>query len=122
MANQLVQFKDSSGNNIYPETYVKVGTVTPASGITLNEVRCVQIGKIVEVHFFARGDFSSSNDIATISGIDFPPQNVRMLAGVGSQAYYASQTTYLIMASNGKIQIQPSSYQVLNVDIVYTVD
>lgn len=122
MANERVQLKGSNSNDLYPETFKKIGTVTPESGVTIEEVRCVQVGKIVEIHFFARGDFSSTNDVAVISGVGLPPKNVRTLAGVGSQAYYASESRYLIMATNGKIQIATHSYPYVNVDVVYTVD
>ena len=106
----------------------QTGTITPASGVTLNDTRCVRRGQTVEVKFYATLSTAPAIDtavqIATISGVTLPPTNVRWLAGQGVTAYQAYYGAYAILDTSGVITIRgsASSRPVFDIDVTYTVD
>lgn len=113
---------------ILPSIVEKTGTFTPVSGVTISEERTKQVGKFVEVHFYAEksGGFGSSEfALGTISGVDLPPKHIRTLCGIGSAAYSATSSAYVILSSTtGQISVLPTSSTApcVTVDIVYSVD
>lgn len=123
MANKLIQLKDGN-DNVFPQTYKKVGTLTNTAGIP-SELRVVQIGNVVEVHFYMQFTIPAKTQITLgqISGVSFPPTNIRTVCGVGESAYEAYKSAYLIVNAQGLISIN-SEYTgtSVDVDVTYTVD
>lgn len=105
----------------------KTGTFTPASGITIGDLRVKQIGKIVEVHFYAyksTGWGSSELNVGSVSGVTFPPTLLRKDCATGTQAYMALSSAYCFMNGSGAINLLSAnaSHTYALFDFVYTVD
>ena len=105
----------------------RTGTFTPVSGVTISEARIKQVGKFVEVHFFAEKDSAfgtSAVTIGQITGVDTPPRTIRTIFGADTHAYDVTGYAYAYIGTNGGINITSvnSSHTVVLVDIVYSVD
>lgn len=101
------------------------GSVTAASGVTLNEVNVKRSGRNVYVHFYAQGSFAANTSytIATLSGVPMPPNNIRWLAGGGTYAYYATTPVYaLLYKPDGTIQIYSNTaIGAVNITVSYII-
>lgn len=110
-----------------PNPTEKTGTFTPSSGITVSELRVKQIGKVVEVHFYATksSTFGSSEVVlGSISGVDSPPTIIRKNCATGAYAYEATTNGYCYLGSTGTIGMLSgnSAHKVVVIDFVYTVN
>ena len=90
------------------------GTITAASGYTVNEGLCRQIGNLVWVKFYIQKSSGtipasgSTTTVATISGVGLPGQLIRFSAGCGSAAYEANKACYALLGAGGAIEVLPS--------------
>ena len=109
---------------ILSENGIITGTLTPQSGVTLNEVHTEQYKHLCEVNFYATGTFSANTAavIATLSGMERPVSNVRMTASCGASASTANASCYLVMDPGGNISINPSTNcNTVVVNITYAI-
>ena len=101
------------------------GTITPASGYSISEHRCVQRGNVVEVHFCLIGNFTANVGVqaATISGVTLPPTNIRKVCSYGVHSYDAWDSGYSGLFTGGEINvaIPATGSKVVLIDFVYTV-
>ena len=115
----------ASGTISTPTLPKRTGTITPATGYTISEDRCVQTGDVVEVHFYISGNFTANTEVTavTISGVSMPPKSIRTICGYGAHAYDAWNTGYVGLFANGSmnITITATGTRVVLVDLVYTV-
>ena len=112
---------------IQVQNKVITGAFTPESGVTLNELRVVQIGKVCQLKFYAKktGGFTSdgTNKVGVLSGISPPPSDVRFAATAALQPYLAPVACYAILGPDGQLSVVPSTTQdSVNINLVYTVD
>ena len=112
---------------IQVQNKVTTGTFTPESGVTLNELRVVQIGKVCQLKFYAKktGGFTSdgTNKVGVLSGISPPPSDVRFAATAAPQPYSAPVACYAILGTDGQLSVVPSTTKdSVNINLVYTVD
>lgn len=110
-----------------PNPTEKTGSFSPLSGITAKELRVKQIGKVVEVHFYAEksSEFGTSAVvIGRITGVELPPTTIRTVFGADVHAYDVNRMAYAYIGTNGDIAIRTvnASDTVVLVDFVYTVD
>ena len=101
-----------------------VGTITPASGITLLGTRVVQRGKVVQIYGVVQGSFTADTTgytICTVSGVTMPPSFLRCVGGCGSQPFYAYNSAYIIIDTNGELTARVSvnsSYITFNITYI----
>ena len=121
----FTEFRMATGS-IQVNSTKKTGTITPKSGFTISESRCVQSGNIVEVHFYVSGNFTADTgvQVATISGVALPPTGIRKVCAYGAQAYSAWNSGYCGLFTGGEINvaITATGTRIVLLDFVYTVD
>jgi hypothetical protein len=107
---------------------IKTGTYTDVnSSVTnVNEFRCKQIGKTVEIHFYASGNFTTTNakfDLLTCEGVTPPKVPIRTMCAFGPNGYTVKGVAYCLLWTNGGIGVTlPEATSTILVDLLYTVD
>ena len=86
----------------------KTGTVSSYNGSTVTNLTVKQYGKVVVLNGFISASLTANTEtqIATISGVSLPTENVRAVCGVANAAYqHPADTAYIIVGTSGKISV-----------------
>lgn len=104
----------------------RTGTITAESGITFGELHVIQHGKTVNLSGHAQGSFAGGTTgkiIGTISGVSNPSQIIRATCGCGSAAYYAYNSGYFIIETNGNITVRTEvAASAVTFNVTYLID
>lgn len=88
---------------------VKTGSIEAVEGFTFSELEVKQHGKIVNISGYVTATnnwAATETTIGSLTGVDKPTKNKRILCGSGTAAYSAVNSAYMMISSAGNIIVR----------------
>lgn len=91
---------------------IKTGTVTMKVPANSPHLLVRQVGHVVSIWGYMDGMSLPANtetQIAQISGVSLPADNVRLRGSIANAAYSVGSDAYIVVSTNGIIAVNPSA-------------